>query len=230
MTRFFVASLLALLFCLPAAAQTSGPAAADVPESPSYAILKSGERREGRFELKTSHIWKPYLLFEDSTKLKLGDVSAYHLDGEHFARVDDKMGFFVKRIEEGRIDLYRYARPRTDAAGLPSTDVSAPPREFLYFSKDQGAVLPASARNLKVAMSDDPQALDILQQRQLLAFSQVGFAAAGLAVAGVSLARAEEGEGLPTGVYVGAAIAAVSWIPHFARRSMLDQAIRVYNR
>ncbi len=212
-------------------------------QSTDFVELMTGERYKGKVEVQTPFLKKARVVVNDSTTILLEKVRSYQTEDGYFMRISSLEGSgFAKRVEEGNIDLYIKQQmnygggghwipgPNGTSTYMPGGGMSS--SSVQYFSKNDGPVRKANARNLKVALADNSASMDYLKKRDGLTAVQVIGIIGGLAIGTASILSQSDKEVLnPTGIVVGlVVVTGSSWIPHFAKQDMVEKAIQEYNR
>ena len=207
----------------------------------NFVELRDSTIIRGKVELSTKLFKSSKIIVNDTTEIPLSKVHAYQTTEGYFRRMYSGYGeTFAKRLEEGNIDLYT----RTQSYGGGGAFVPGPngtsifvgggmqSSQVEYFSKDDGNLQKANARNLKRALFDNPESMEYLNKRDGMTAIQVLGVLAGVAIGAASLtSQADSDELDPTGAIVGLVIISGStWIPSFQKQELTRKAIKAYNR
>lgn len=196
-----------------------------------FVQLKNGDVHRGEIQYKKPFLVAPYVLVNNTHKYKLSNVKAYQTKDGYFRTVPTILSgeVFARRVEKGRIDLYS----RVDIYYNWDTMGSITTTRYDYFIKDKQPLKKANYKNLKVALSDNPESMRYLKEYKILSFVQGGLAITciGLFIAGISQIEDDGLTSTGKGLMVGAVLVGnLSWIPHFIRPEKIEQAIKTYNK
>ena len=211
-------------------------------QSGDYIELRDGTIVEGEVKISERLFRSSRIIINDTTYYPLNEVMAYKQDGEYYRRIGLNFNTgnqFAMRTEKGNIDLYErmeYSYSNNWVPGPNGTMMfmggGFNGNNVQYFAKDSGPVLKANARNLKTALSDNPQSMSYLKKRDGLTAVQVIGIIGGIAIAGASIsAQADKENPDFTGAFLGVGVVTGSaWIPFFAKQDLVRKAIEEYNR
>ena len=206
----------------------------------NFVELRDSTIIRGKVELSQKMFKKTRLIVNDTTEIPLYKVRAYQISDGYFLRMNQGYGDdFAKRIEEGNIDLYTRVQTHMSTpsympgpmgtstfvgGGFSQTNVE-------YFSKNGEKLQKANARNLKKALFDNPESMRLLQKRDNLTVVQVLgiIGGATLAIGSVVAQKDKEDINLSGFVIGGMIMSGSSWIPHFQKKELTQEAIEVYN-
>jgi hypothetical protein len=178
----------------------------------------------------------------DLKEYSIDNIMLYQNEDGYFRKIDSTYDYFVERIIEGKIDLYREAltfyspghvMSAPGPGGMQMTTFGggySSSIEFDYFSKDDGDILEASYSNLLEALADNNESINHLKTYNTLRYIQWGLIGSGitLLVAGLATSTKEKPNfGL---MAVGGVVGLSSWIPHLIGKDEYNEAIEVYNR
>lgn len=230
MTRLVICSLILLFSTTTSLAQLR-----------QFVELRDGTRFEGSIEVKEPFLKKAHILLNDTTSILLSDVEKYQSVDGYFVRMHEGMGeTFARRIVEGNIDLYTRFLPSGGSSFTPApfgggmiyTGVSGSYSSAEYFSKDDGPVLKANARNLKRELADNAESMRYLNRRDgMTAIQIIGILGGiGLTAANINAQLDKENPNF-SGTFIGLImITGSAWIPYYSKKNLTQQAIEVYNQ
>ena len=204
----------------------------------SYIVLRSGDKLNGKVEIKSPVFDRKYLTLNDSIKYTLDKVEYFQNEDGYF-RVYAKSGnnMLLKREKRGKVDLYSsYSVSHTPGAftAAPGGAVSYSPGmvttvRFDYYMKNNG-IKELDYSNLKKDLSDNAESMRYLKSYNTLRYVQWGIFAAGAVMVISAFARMDKDEGLPKGLLIGGGVVmGASFIPSMAKDDRLRQAVEAYN-
>ncbi|RNC79847.1 MAG: hypothetical protein ED557_11965 [Balneola sp.] len=207
----------------------------------TFVELRNGVKYEGKIEVETPFLKKSRIILNDTTVILLERVQRYQSKDGYFVRISYADGDgFAKLIEEGNIDLYiREQMTYSGGSWMPGPNGTstympggAGISSVQYFSKNGSRLQKASARNLKIALADNPTSMSYLNKRDGLTAVQVLGAIAGVAIAAATFSGEIDKESPDfTGLVIGGVVFTGSiWLPYFAKEDLVDKAIQEYNR
>ena len=211
-----------------------------------HIIMKSGEKLCGHVLYKNPTFGKEHLLLNDTAKIDIAKVKTFQTQDGYYGTVDPGFSFspkVVRRMKTGKIDFYSATNTtympgqshtvRTAGGSYTTTSSfgSTMTNVYEYYSKDGSDIKKCSYGNLREALADNPASMKLLNEHRTLIYTQVGLVAAGLGTIAATLATMKKGrDTAPPGIFIGAAIAVTSWIPHLMRQGKIEDAIETYNR
>ncbi|MCR9133493.1 MAG: hypothetical protein NXI08_12990 [bacterium] len=208
-------------------------------QSTDFVELKNGTRYEGKVEVKEPFLKKSRIILNDTTTILMQEVEKYQSSEGYFVRMHGGFGdAFARRIQEGNIDLFTRYVPSSGPTWIPGPNgtmtyigPSSGGSNMQFFSKNDGPIMKANARNLKQELYDNPTSMQYLNQRDGLTALQVIGIVGGVALAASTIsAQADKEEPDFTGAVLGLGVVGFSsWIPHFAKQNLTEKAIRAYN-
>lgn len=208
----------------------------DLPDEGEFVSLRSDSLLSGSVTQKTRILGADSLIVNDSLRFDQDRVQAFRIDDMTYRRGPD--GDWVQLAQRGPIDRWTRTEMKMGAPTVTYNadgqvqHTSSPPQlvKAEYFSVAGRPVQDVDPEALRPVVQEVPKSQKYLDQYQTLGRLQLGVGLAGLAVAIGSFATYSEGDGVPSGVFIGAGISSTSWIFHFARQPKLNQAIEAYNR
>lgn len=207
-------------------------------QSGQFVELINGTIIEGKVEYQSKLFKSPRIIVNDTTSYPISRVRAYKSSEGYFLKMSGYGSTFALRLEEGNIDLYTRTISSHSPSYVPGPNGTSmfvgggmTSSQVQYFTKDDGPLLRANARNLKKALSDNDLSMSCLKKRDGLTAVQVIGVIAGIGIGALTLTNQADSDELdPTGAIVGlAVIAGSTWIPHFAKKDLTLKAIKAYN-
>lgn len=208
-------------------------------QSGYFVELSDGTIYEGKIEVSRPFLKKSRFIINDSTIVLMERVERYNISEGYFVRMHKGVGeTFARRIEKGNIDLFT----RSVQSGVGGWTPTGPNGSMAYiggggshsveyFSKNNGPLLEANARNLKRELVDNPISMRYLKKRDTQTAIMIIGILGGLTLSGVSLAYQADKEAVdPTAPVAGLVMVSLSsLIPRFIKKDLTKKAIKAYN-